>query len=135
MERIYDFLKQNKDLAFATVGSDGKPKIRVFQMMKIDEQTNTLYFATSPQKEVYVQLRSKSAVELLAMAGNISVRISGGAMFNVSDEICREIYNTNPVLSRLYKGYQDLAYFSLPIVALDYFDLSTTPPTLTNHKF
>ncbi|MDR2920874.1 MAG: pyridoxamine 5'-phosphate oxidase family protein [Tannerella sp.] len=133
LEKIYGFLKQNRDIAFATVGDDKKPKIRVFQMMKIDEQANTLYFATSPKKEVFVQLQSKPAVELLAMSGNISVRISGDAIFNVPEEICQEIYNTNPVLSRLYKGYQDLAYFSVPIATLDYFDLTTTPPTFINY--
>lgn len=131
---IYGFLKQNRDIAFATVGDDGKPKIRVFQMMKIDEQTNTIYFATSPKKEVFIQLQSKPAVELLAMSGNISVRISGYAVFNIPDEICREIYDTNPVLPRLYKSYQDLAYFNIPVASLDYFDLSTTPPTVINYK-
>lgn len=135
MNEIYDFLNKNRDVAFATVGEDGKPKIRVFQIMKIDEKTNTLYFATSPKKEVFVQLQSKPSVELLAMSGNISVRISGDAPFNVSDEVCREMYDANPVLSRLYKSYQDLAYFSVPIVTLDYFDLTTTPPTLVNYKF
>ena len=132
---IYDFLEQHKDIAFATVGDDGKPKIRVFQMMKINEQTNTIYFATSPKKDVFVQLQSKPAVELLAMSGNISVRISGDAIFNVSDEVCREIYGTNPVLPRLYKDYQDLVYFSVPVALLDYLDLTTTPPTLINYKF
>ncbi len=128
-------MRRNKDIAFATVGDDGRPKIRVFQMMKIDEQTNTLYFATSPKKEVFVQLQSKPAIELLAMSGNISVRISGDAAFDVPDNICREIYGTNPVLPRLYKDYRDLAYFSVPVASLNYFDLTTTPPTLINHKF
>lgn len=133
LEKIYGFLKQNRDIAFATVGDDGKPKIRVFQIMKIDEQKNNLYFATSPKKEVFVQLKSKPSAELLAMSGNISVRISGDAAFNVPDKICREIYDTNPVLQRLYKDYQDLSYFSIPIATLDYFDLTTTPPTLVSY--
>ncbi|MDR1562851.1 MAG: pyridoxamine 5'-phosphate oxidase family protein [Dysgonamonadaceae bacterium] len=134
LREIYDFLKQNRDIAFATVGNAGKPKIRVLQMMKIDEQTNTIYFATSPKKEVFVQLQSKPVVELLAMSGNISVRISGDAVFNVSDKICREIYDTNAVLSRLYNNYQDLAYFSVPIDSVDYFDLTPTPPIFINSK-
>jgi len=69
------------------------------------------------------------------MSGNISVRISGDAAFNVPDEICREIYDTNPVLPRLYKDYRDLAYFSVPVASIDYFDLTTTPPTFINYKF
>ena len=130
MKRIYDLLNNNRDIAFATVGDDGKPKIRVFQIMKIDEQANILYFATSPKKEVFMQLQSKPAVELLALSGKSSVRIAGDAAFNLGDEICQEIYDTNSVLSRLYKDYQDLAYFCVPMVTLDYFDLNTNPPIL-----
>jgi uncharacterized pyridoxamine 5'-phosphate oxidase family protein len=129
MDKAFEFLKQHKDLAFATVGTDNKPKIRVFQIMKLDEQNRKLYFATSPKKEVYNQLKNNPFVELLAMKGNISVRISGKAIFDVSDEICKEIYNTNPVLPRLYKNYQMLIYFRVAMVELDYFDLSTEPPT------
>jgi uncharacterized pyridoxamine 5'-phosphate oxidase family protein len=135
MTNIYEFLEQHYDIALATVGSDGRPKIRVFQIMKIDKETNTLFFSTSPRKEVFTQLQLKPAIEILAMSGNISVRIIGDAAFNVPKDICREIYDTNPVLQRLYTNYQDLAYFSLPIVSLDYFDLSTTPPTLMNYNF
>lgn len=135
MDKIYSFLMQNKDLAFATVGSDGKPKIRVFQMMKIDEQSNTFYFATAPGKEVFKHLQHNPSVELLAMSGNVSVRIAGDAIFDVSDEVCRKIYDTNSVLTRLYNDYQDLAYFRISAFAIDYFDLSTTPPIFINYKF
>ena len=33
MEKAFEFLKMNKDVAFATV-EDGRPKIRVFQIMR-----------------------------------------------------------------------------------------------------
>lgn len=135
MEKEYAFLKQNKDLAFATVGSDGKPKIRVFQVMKIDEQANLLYFATAPEKEVFKQLQNNPSVELLAMSGNISVRIAGDAIFDVPDATGQEIYSTNPVLPRLYEDYRMLAYFKVPIQSLNYFDLSTNPPTLKNYEY
>ena len=39
MEKAFDFLKANKAVAFATV-EGGKPKIRVFEVMK--QQGNTL---------------------------------------------------------------------------------------------
>ena len=133
IEQAYSFLKQNEDLAFATVGSDGKPKIRVFQVMKIDEQTNTIYFATAPGKEVFKQLKNNPSVEMLAMSGNISVRIAGDAIFDVPDSMGEEIYFANPVLSRLYEDYRKLAYFRVPVKTLDYFDLSTNPPTFKNY--
>jgi len=97
MEKAFDFLSKNKDVAFATVEQD-KPKIRVFQIMK--QESHTLYFATSPHKEVHHQLKQNSNVEILAMSGNISVRISGEAIFDVPDNIAKDIYITsNPQLS------------------------------------
>ena len=35
MTKAFDFLKKNKDVAFATV-REGRPSIRVFQIMKTD---------------------------------------------------------------------------------------------------
>ena len=62
MEAILRFLKSHPDVALATVGDDGLPKIRVFQIMKQDG--HTLYFATAPHKEVYQQLQHRPQVEV-----------------------------------------------------------------------
>ena len=48
--------------------------------------------------------------------------------FEVDEETQRWIYEHNPVLPRLYTSYDKLAYFVLPIAAMDYFDLNPTPP-------
>lgn len=125
MKKAFEFLKANKEVAFATV-EDGKPRIRVFQIMKQDGAT--LYFVTSPGKEVYRQLQKSPDIEILAMKGNVSVRIAGQAVFDVDDKTAHEIYAANPVLPRLYKTYTDLVYFRLPAVSLDYYDLTPTPP-------
>lgn len=132
MEKVFDFLSKHKDVAFATV-EQNKPKIRVFQIMK--QEGRTLYFATSPQKEVYRQLQENPNIELLAMDGNISVRVTGRAMFDVPDGLAREIYADNPVLPRLYKRYTDLVYFRLPVTRLDYYDLTPTPPTFEHYEY
>lgn len=125
MEIGLSFLMSHKDVAKATV-EDDKPKIRVFQIMK--RENATLYFTTTTYKEVYKQLQKNPFVELLAMAGNISVRVKGKAVFDVPDNIGKEIYETNPVLMRLYHSYSDLVYFRLDISELDYYDLTPTPP-------
>lgn len=49
MEKAFEFLKRNREVAFATVEGD-RPKIRVFQIMK--QEKETLYFVTAPGKEV-----------------------------------------------------------------------------------
>lgn len=132
MKEAFDFLKEHPDVAFATV-ENGKPKIRVFQIMR--QEGTTLWFATSPHKEVYQQLRTNPNIKLLAMNGNISVRVMGEVYFDVPASLCREIYETNPVLSRLYESFSDLAYFRLPIRALDYYDLIPNPPILRHKKY
>lgn len=125
MEKVFEFLRKHKDVAFSTV-ENNRPKIRVFQVMKIDGRN--LYFATSARKEVYAQLVKNPAIELLAMEGNVSVRISGDTVFDVDDAVAREIYEENLVLPRLYASYKDLVYFRLPIRSMDYYDLTPTPP-------
>ncbi len=127
MERVIEFLKIYKDVAFATV-EDNKPKLRVFQIMKIIG--NELYFATAARKEVYRQLQSNPFVELLAMHENISVRVAGKVMFDVNDDICKAIYNENAILQRLYADYTSMVYFRLPMDYIDYYDLSPNPPLL-----
>ena len=42
MKEALDFLKDNKEVAFATVGEGNCPKIRVFQIMKMDMLPNSM---------------------------------------------------------------------------------------------
>lgn len=135
MEKIYNFLQQYKDIAFATVDISSNPAIRVFQVMKILREENKLYFATSPHKEVYRELQKNPNIEILGYQGNISVRIKGKVFFDVSDKISQEIYRENSVLPRLYNDYTDLVYFSLKITKADYYDLAPNPPLLKSYDF
>ena len=132
MGKALEFLKSHKDVAFATV-EGGKPKIRVFQIMKQDGRT--LYFATAPGKEVYKQLRANPDIEILCMAGDIFVRAAGRAIFDVDDQTAREIYDMNPCLPRLYKKYTDLVYFRMPVDTMDYYDLTPTPPIQEHYEY
>lgn len=131
-DKAFDFLMSHRDVAFATVDG-GKPKIRVFQIMK--RSGHDLYFATSARKEVYRQLVANPGVELLAMSGDISVRVMGCAVFDVTDEVAREIYDSNAILQRLYGKYTDLSYFRLAVSGIDYYDLAPTPPILEHFDF
>lgn len=132
MKEAFDFLSEHPDVAFATVENE-KPKIRVFQIMR--QEGTTLWFATSPHKKVYRQLQINPDIELLAMAGNVSVRVTGEVYFDVPDSLCRKIYETNPVLPSLYEKYSDLTYFRLSIRALDYYDLTPNPPILKHEEY
>lgn len=61
-EQLLNIFKKNKEVAFAT-SVDDKPHVRIFQIMKLDG--NSIYFATSPKKEVYAQLRKNPHVAIL----------------------------------------------------------------------
>ena len=64
IKKILAFLSQHSNVAFAT-SENNKPKIRVFQIMKIDD--TSLFFATAAHKEVYTQLKINPCVESLSM--------------------------------------------------------------------
>ena len=102
--------------------------MRIFQIMK--QEGTMLYFATSPNKAVWKELQTNPNVELLAYADKVSVRCVGAVSFEVSDDIQQWIYDNNEVLPRLYTSYDKLAYFSLNIAEMDYFDLRPTPPVM-----
>ena len=130
--KLLEIFQKNKEVAFAT-SVDGRPNVRIFQIMKIDG--NDIYFATSPKKEVYAQLRQNPHVAILDLKGASFASLSGTIDFDIPDEVQREIYDTNPVLPHLYKTYKDLAYLRLPAESADYFDLKTTPPTIVHYDF
>ena len=125
MEKVFDFLEKYRDVAFVTVEAE-RPGIRTFRIMK--REGRNLWFATAPRKAVCRQLRKNPNVELLAMDGDVSVRVAGQAVFDVPDAVCREIYADNPVLPRLYAKYTDLVYFRLSVREADYYDLAPDPP-------
>ena len=130
MERALDFLKEHVEVAFATC-ENNRPKIRVFQIMKMDG--TDLYFATSPVKEVYKQLQENPHIEILSREGQISVRCIGKAVFEVNGNTKKWIYEHNAVLSRLYSSYDKMAYFNMSIEQMDYYDLEPTPPVLKHY--
>ncbi len=131
MKKAFSFLQNCREVSFAT-SIDNIPKLRVFQIMHIDDEN--IYFATAPHKDVYSQLQSNPFVEILALQNGISVRMAGKAIFDVEDSMCQHIYDTNEVLPRLYKSYTDLKYFRLTPSKIDYYDLNTNPPTFESKE-
>ena len=56
MRTALDFLRDNNEIAFATLGEGNRPQLRVFQIMKMEG--TTLWFATGPHKRVYAELQA-----------------------------------------------------------------------------
>ena len=127
LQTALDFLKEHNEIAFATCEGN-LPKLRIFQIMK--QEGTVFYFATSVNKAVWKELQANPNVELLAYADKVSVRCVGAVSFEVPDDIQQWIYDHNEVLPQLYSSYDKLAYFSLNIAEMDYFDLRPTPPIM-----
>ena len=130
LQKALDFLRDHNEIAFATCEGN-LPKLRIFQIMK--QEGTRLYFATSSEKAVWKELQANPNVELLAYADKVSVRCVGAVSFEVPDDIQQWIYDHNEVLPLLYTSYDKLAYFSLNIAELDYFDLQPTPPVFKHY--
>lgn len=126
----FDFLKENKEVAFATV-RNGLPSIRIFQVMKIDG--TSLYFATTHTKEVYSQLLDNSAVEILTYKNNVQVRMAGNIVFDVPENIQKEIFAENPILPGLYPTFDVLVYGRMDVKFVEYYDLTPRPPRIERY--
>ena len=80
MKTVVEFLAENPGHYFATVGTDGKPKVRSFQFML--EKDGKLFFCTSNQKPVFTEMMKHPFVEICASgADNSWMRLSGKAVF------------------------------------------------------
>lgn len=130
IQHAIEFLRRHVEVAMATC--EGKrPHLRVFQIMKVEG--TTLYFATSPEKQVYKQLLENPNIEVMASNGEAYVKCSGKADFTVDNATAQWIYNHNEVLPRLYSSWDKLAYFKMAIETLDHYDLEPTPPVFKHY--
>ena len=128
MKDIIDILNEHRDVAFATVNEQGSPKVRIFQIMELNEKE--LYFSTAINKEVYVQLKENPKVELVSWHENISIRVAGTAKFDVSEDMQKHIFETSKILQDIYHtaNNPNLTYFRLIIEWAELFDLNHIPP-------
>ena len=51
MKTVIEFLEKNQVQSLATIGTDGKPKVRPFQFKL--EHGGKLYFSTLSEKQIY----------------------------------------------------------------------------------
>ncbi len=81
MNDVTKFLEENPIQYLATVGLDGKPKVRPF--MFILESDGKLYFSTSNQKPLYKEIKNFPFVELVTVSPEfVWLRFSGEVVFS-----------------------------------------------------
>ncbi|WP_372751832.1 pyridoxamine 5'-phosphate oxidase family protein [Labilibaculum sp.] len=128
MKDLLKILNQHKDIALATVNDQGCPKVRIFQIMQLND--NDLFFSTAKNKEVYFQLRENPKVELVSWHNNVSIRIAGTASFDVPKETQEKIFENSKTLHEIYQTCDNpnLTFFRITIEWAKLLDLNATPP-------
>ena len=100
MDKVINFLNENRTFYFATVDGD-KPKVRPFGFCM--EDNGKLYFGMGKHKQSYKQLGENPNVEVCtANAKGQWIRISGVAEFDDSEEIKAKAFETLPMLKNIY---------------------------------
>ena len=115
MNEVIQFLNENPVQYFATVGLDGRPKVRPFQFML--EQDGKLYFCTNNTKEVYKEMQNTPYVEIVTSSSTFAwMRLSGKVTFSNDLEIKKVIIEASPFVKSLYQTAEN------PIFEIFYLD-------------
>ncbi len=102
MDEIIKYLQQSKTQYFATIGLDGRPRVRPFQFML--ENEGKLWFCTSNRKEVFKELQKQPYFEICASLEGMSwMRIQGRVVFSDNLEVKKKIFDKSPLVKGIYK--------------------------------
>ncbi len=129
MNAVVAFLRANPVQFLATVGVDGKPKVRPFQFMV--EDGGFLWFCTSSKKEVYAELQKMPYIELSAASpDNAWLRIAAKVVFSDNVDIKNRIVAENSLVRSIYKSGDnpELTVFYLEDGEAVIADFSGAPP-------
>ena len=101
----------------ATIGLDGKPKVRPMQYMVLEE--GKLWFCTNSQKEVYAELQANPAIELCGCKmeeeeiQSAWIRFSAEVVFEERQDIRDAIIGKSSIVNALYSTMRDNPIFKV----------------------
>ena len=124
-----NILRGIKDVAFATVNDEGKPEVRIIDVMIVEQ--DKLYFCTGRGKDFYRQLLKHPDVAVTGLNKDFQmVRLSGKAE-KLADQRqwIDRIFEENPVMNGVYPGESRyiLEPFCIQRGTLEFFDLGKSP--------
>ncbi len=129
VQRCLEILKEIKDVAFATVGSNGLPQIRIIDIMLVENEK--LYFCTSRGKEFYFQLMENGYVAIAGINQKSQmVRLNGKAIrLTENKKWIDRIFKENPFMNKVYpdESRYVLEAFCIESGEVEFFDLGTDP--------
>ena len=101
----------------ATIGLDGKPKVRPMQYMVLEDEK--LWFCTNSKKEVFAELQANPCVELCGCKLEKDemqtpwIRFSAEAVFEERQDIRDAIIDNCAIVNALYKNMRDNPIFKV----------------------
>jgi uncharacterized pyridoxamine 5'-phosphate oxidase family protein len=129
MKEVVEFLKANPVQYFATVGLDGRPKVRPFQFML--EQGGKLYFCTSNNKPVFKEIQKQPWVEICSCSPAFAwIRLNGKVVFSKDLNIKKKIIAGHDLLKTIYQTAENPIFeiFYLDQAKAVIADMSGKPP-------
>ncbi|MEA4853305.1 MAG: 4Fe-4S binding protein [Christensenella sp.] len=126
-EEYLKMLREIKDVAAATIGEDGKPAVRMIDVMLAD--TERLYFLTARGKEFYEQLMRQKFTAITGMTKKWEMITLRGKVENIGQGMLPAIFEANPSMAEVYPGDSRgiLEVFCLYEGQGEYFNLSKSP--------
>lgn len=122
-------IREIKDVAFATVDENGKPQVRIIDVMIVEDEK--LYFCTARGKDFYCQLMADGSAAITGLNKDFQmIRISGKAE-KLDDQKAwiDRIFKENPSMNDVYPG--DSRYildpFCISSGEIEFFDLGISP--------
>ena len=101
----------------ATIGLDGKPKVRPMQYMVLEDEK--LWFCTNSKKEVFAELQANPCIELCGCKLEKNemqtpwIRFSAEVMFEERLDIRDAIIEKSAIVNALYKTMRDNPIFKV----------------------
>ena len=101
----------------ATIGLDGKPKVRPMQYMVLEDEK--LWFCTNSKKEVFAELQANPCIELCGCKLEKDemqtpwIRLSAEVVFEERQDIRNAIIEKSAIVNALYKTMRDNPIFKV----------------------
>lgn len=130
MDKVFAFLKKNSLQYCATIGLDGKPKVRPFQMMY--HEGGNLYYCTGAKKDVYAELQSNPYLEISVSTMEKWLRIRGRVEWVNYISAKERVLKESPLVKSIYKTADNpvLKVFYIANAEAVIADFSGQPPVV-----
>ena len=129
IEKCLQILRDVKDVAFATVDGEGKPQVRMIDIMLVSD--DRIYFCTARGKDFYLQLVNDGNVAITGMNKDYQmIRVNGRAVRLADQKMWIDrIFEENESMNSVYPGESRyiLEPFSVEISHVEFFDLGKEP--------